>query len=752
VRTAYLLYRRETQAWFRGAANHLMGAAFLALTGIGFWALAATAPGKGLLTSEVTFGSLLFWMAVVGTASVCSARLLGEERDSGTLELLLTAPVREEEVVLAKFAAGVTWVVFLCLPAMSYPWLLRAINPGWRGVDPGMWAAGVLMVLLATSLLTAAGMLFSQLLRRTMAAAAATFVAGILLVFRGSLRNWIGEGGAAGIDSLVPMSSHVAGFAAGLVDSRIVVFYLLGIGLLLFLNVRLLVLARYRRPSGVVNMAVTFVLAGLLVVLVNDVSLRHSVRADWSTSGGGPLTERTVRMLSSVRAPVKVTLLASAGERSVPSVRRLLDQSREACPLMQTRYVDPDSDLGMARDLARQFNLMESAVLVVECGSRWKALPLSAFSAKGGGASPFGRRGAVFVAGLEQGLSAAVYALSHNALPVVYFLSGHGERSVEDFSEHRGYAEIAGEIRDSVADVRTLTLDAATGVSNDCSVLVVAGPQRELPAWEAGRIREYLGRGGRLMALLDSGAETGLEGLLKEWGVKVGLDKVVDPRAGHGAPRDRWPSGVAGVGEVLVTHYGSHAVAAGLEGVVTVLTSPRSVEPLASGVAGGNLADTMDRPRVVPLAGTSRQSWAESDLSQQPPQFNEGYDRSGPVTVAVGVEKGAPSAIKMDIKPVRLAVFGDSQFAANGDLVGGNRRFFMNALEWLLDQERPAKTATDERGIFDLRMAPDRHWAAFAMIVAAPPALLACLAAWVALARRDRRTVAAPVRKEGRDA
>jgi hypothetical protein len=58
-------------------ANHLMGAAFLALTGLGFWVLAVTMPGKGLLTSEITFGGVLFWMAVVATTASCSVRLLG---------------------------------------------------------------------------------------------------------------------------------------------------------------------------------------------------------------------------------------------------------------------------------------------------------------------------------------------------------------------------------------------------------------------------------------------------------------------------------------------------------------------------------------------------------------------------------------------------------------------------------------------------------------------------------------------------
>ena len=745
-----ILYRREFRAWLLSPANYVMAAAFLALTGLGFWVLAVTLPGKGVLVSELTFGGMLFWMAIVAMASICSVRLLGEERESGTLELLLTVPVRESEVVAAKFGAGVAWLMLLCLPAVSYPWMLRLAVPGWHAMDLGVWATGVLIVVLVVSLLTATGMLLSQLLRRQLAAAAATFVLGCLVVFRGSLRNWIGEGGANGMGSLVPMGSHIAGFAAGIVDSRPLVFYASGIVLLLFLNVRLLEMARFRRRSGTLNVAVSFVLAGVLAAMVNHLSLRHGVRIDCSTMGGGPLPERTLQILSAVRSPVKITLLASPEERYVPATRDCLERYRQACALIQPQYVNPDTDFSRARELARRFGLNEPGVLVVECGARWRVLPLTDFMAKAGGTPRPGQRGTVFVANLEQGVTAALYALSHDSVPVVYFLTGHHERSIDDFGEHAGYAEIAGEIRDSVAEVRPLVLGASSGVSNDCSVLVVAGPTLKLSTWEVGKVRDYLSRGGRVMFLLDSGVETGLEGVLKEWGVRVGLDHVVDPRGGSLLPFAG--ARAAEAGEVLVTNYGQHPVTVGLDGLVSVFVSPRLIEPLAAAAPGGNLTDMVDRPRVTLLAMTSPQSWGESDPDQQPPQFNEGYDRQGPVGIAACVEKGMQSAIKMDIKAVRLVVCGDSQFAANGNLAGGNRRLFMNAVDWLMEKEPVAVADGGERGLHDIRLAPRQQWLAFVLTVPALPLSMMLLAGVVALARRDRRAAGAPFGKETRDA
>lgn len=747
-----VLYRRELRAWLTVPANHLMGAAFLGLTGLGFWVLAVTMPGKGLLTSEITFGGVLFWMAVVATVSSCSVRLLGEERESGTLELLMTVPVRETDIVLAKFGAGVTWLMLLCLPAVSYPWLLRIVDPGWHGVDAGAWAAGVLVVLLVVSLLTATGMLMSQLLRRQTAAAAATFVAGCLVVFRGSLRNWIGEGGADGMGNLVAMSSHIAGFAAGVVDSRPVVFYLSALAVLLFLNVRLVQMIRYGRVSGIVNLAVSFVLSAVLLGLVNYMSLRHGSQVNWSASGVGSLPQRTQQVLEGLTTPAEVTLLASSNERYVPAVRRILDRYRQSSTLVQSSYVDPDTDLARTRDLVRRFNLKGTEVLIVECGARWKVLPLGAFAIKGGAVPRPGQRGAVFLSNLERGLSSSLYALSHEQVPVVYFLAGHGERAIDGFGDYTGYSEIANEIRSGVAEVRSLTLDSAVGISNDCSALVVAGPSQSLSPREVGAIRDYLARSGRVMFLLDSATDTGLERLLRDWGVKVGEDRVVDPRMGVAWPLDRTRFAASGMGEVPLTHYGSHPLLAGLHGLVTVMTSPRSMEPLAPAGMIGSLADVVDRPRVAVLATTSRQSWAECDPDQHPPQFNEGYDRQGPIEVALCVEKGVVSAIKMDIKPTRLVVFGDSQFAANRGLVGGNRKLFMNALDWLLERAQPLAASAEDRGVFNLRLPVEKQWLALALTVVALPGLLLLLAAAVAVARQDRRVPGAPLGKEGRDA
>lgn len=742
-----ILWRREVRAWMTTPIFYLMGAGFSAVTGLAFWVFAATMAGKGLLTSEITFSGMLFWMAFLAMSSALSVKLMGDEQERGTLEILLTTPVSELEIMIAKSLAGFHLVVLVAAPALVYPWLLRIVYPGWHGVDLKMWLAGVLLVGLVASLMTMSGIFWSQVCRRQSAAMVATFLTGMMVIFRGSMRSWIGGSAPDGSTGFVAIASHVASFAAGMVDSRSLVFYLTGIAALFFINVRILQLCRYRRSSGWLNVAVSFVLAGALAVLVNYLALLHPFRLDISAWGGNPLSVTLSRTLKDLKTPARVILLVPTGDSLAATARRGVEKYRHIHPLLMVQIVDQGSELARTRELVQQYKVRESSVLIVACGSRYKVLPLRSMERTLEGNLRSGQRNSTFPATLDAELLAALRSVSQEAAPVVYFLTGHDERGIADFTEYRGYSEIAGIIRERHAEIRPLLLENSAPVTNDCAVLVIAGPARSLAAWEIAKLREYLSRNGRLMLLLDSGLETGLEPLLETWGVRVGQDRVIDSRVASILPGTRERSSALGVGEVSVIQYGRHPITDGLDGLVSTFVLPRSLSPI-SGIGGaGSLNDQADKPRVVPLAFSSEGSWAETDTTQNPPQYNEGYDRRGPVPLTVCVEKGVPSEITMDIKPVRMVIFGDSQFAANRCLRGGNEIFFINALEWLLDRNSHVAESPDPSGLYSLQIGSDRKIATFLLVAVMPPFILIGLGLFVVLVRRDRRTQVTIVRK-----
>ncbi|MCX7591667.1 MAG: GldG family protein, partial [Kiritimatiellae bacterium] len=287
-----------------------------------------------------------------------------------------------------------------------------------------------------------------------------------------------------------------------------------------------------------------------------------------------------------------------------------------------------------------------------------------------------------------------------------------------------GYGRLVQMVRRDNIEVRTLLLAEKAGIPQDCSALIVAGPDRPFTRPELDVLEEYLNRGGRVFFLIDAGRSVGLEPLLAKWGVKLQRDVVVDPA--------RTISGR----EVFVATYGDHPITRRLARVATIFYLVRSVESTEPQSRADESA--ADRPRVVPLALTSPESWADQDLEQRPFVFDPQRDRKGPLTVAVAVERGGAPADAY-IRATRLVVVGDSSFVSNAVLRGGaagNAVFFMNALNWLLEREAllaiPAKPPQE----LHLDLTRRQIYAAFFFMACALPLLLALIGMSVGIRRR----------------
>ena len=84
---------------------------------------------------------------------------------------------------------------------------------------------------------------------------------------------------------------------------------------------------------------------------------------------------------------------------------------------------------------------------------------------------------------------------------------------------------------------------------------------------------------------------------------------------------------------------------------------------------------------------STEKGWAETDLEQRPVERDPLKDRAGPISLAVAAERGASGEEKLTLRPTRLVVIGDSDFAANGLLSGGSTDFFLASVNWLVDRE-----------------------------------------------------------------
>jgi ABC-2 type transport system permease protein len=182
------LLRRELAAYFLGPIAFLILLAFQAIALINFWNLVNDLSRNGQSFSGLRdplnayiSGSLPFWIGLLVAVPVLTMRLVAEERRSGTIEQLLTAPVTEAEVVVAKWLAGFVMYMVLLLPfALYLPFLYYQGNYKFDVgpvISMGIGLASIGLMLVAI------GLFFSSLTKNQIIAAVLTFATVFLLIF-----------------------------------------------------------------------------------------------------------------------------------------------------------------------------------------------------------------------------------------------------------------------------------------------------------------------------------------------------------------------------------------------------------------------------------------------------------------------------------------------------------------------------------------------------------------------------------------
>ena len=231
---------KEIRSYLTSPMAYVVTGIFLVLTGIFFTAyLAATGYTdtsiRGYLEPPInTIWVLLF-------AAVLTMRLIAEEKKIGTWELLLTAPVRDVEVILGKFLGSLAIYVAMLALTLYYPILLIILG------DPDLGPIGTsyLGLFLLGSASLAVGIFASSLTsNQIVSAVVAGGILGLLWVV-GYLAQLVPAGGLKDILEYISLSFHFPDFVRGVVDTRAIVYYLSVTALFLFLAIRSLESSRW---------------------------------------------------------------------------------------------------------------------------------------------------------------------------------------------------------------------------------------------------------------------------------------------------------------------------------------------------------------------------------------------------------------------------------------------------------------------------------------------------------------------------
>ncbi len=196
----------------------------------------------------VTFHTPLFWFYFLFIFPLITMRLFAEEERSGTLETLLTAPVRSWQVVASKYTAAMIFYATLWIPAViqfkMFDWV-TGLPPAWT---PGALLGVLTIVLLMGAAFTAIGCLCSASTSSQIIAGIFTIGFLVILYFLGYVTTiWGNSFVGSSFFDYISSRQHLHYYASGLFDSRAAVYYLSLTILLLFLTYQVVDFRRWRR-------------------------------------------------------------------------------------------------------------------------------------------------------------------------------------------------------------------------------------------------------------------------------------------------------------------------------------------------------------------------------------------------------------------------------------------------------------------------------------------------------------------------
>lgn len=395
---------------------------------------------------------------------------------------------------------------------------------------------------------------------------------------------------------------------------------------------------RRSTKMGLNSVLMVLLFSGILVI-VNFLASRHAVRWDLSENQNFTLAPQTYRVLRTLPRDVKITVFTREKDPGYQAFKERLESYRQASSKLSVEFIDPEKQPKMAQN----YGIFRTDTAIFE--SDGQTIRVTSPS--------------------EVELTGALIRIAKDSKKRIVFVEGHSELNVDD--KERNGLSIAKEalIRQGY-EVDTLSLLKESAVPDNTSVLVLAGPRRSVTKDEQERIRAYVEKGGHLLVLADPDTQTGLESLLAHWGLGLGPGVLVDLQ-------DRLAQG--DLTALLVRTFTEHEITQDLTSAVLL--------PLSRHVTFDE--DVGKDWDFVPLARTSPNSWAETNMQGRVVSLSEKEDVKGPLPMAAALspkkdpEEGAP-------RPA-IAVIGNSTFVSNAFFnFPGNSDFFLHTIGWLAEE------------------------------------------------------------------
>lgn len=533
----YSLFKKEIKTFLGSLIGYLVILVFLLVTGLFLWVFpgAYNIPENGYATLEPLF-SLAPWLYLFLIPAI-TMRFFADEKRSGTIEILLTHPVSDFKLVLAKFLAALVLVVISLLPALLYFLSVYLLGNPVGSIDVGAtWGAFIGLFFLA-AIYISIGILASALTENQ--------IVSFILAMAFSFMFFIGFEfiATSGIPyfletlfSWMSINSHKLSVSRGVIDMRDV-FYFLGLALFfIYLTSTVLRNGNWRKRKTKISMSVFT----LVLVVVSFLSSNFLFRIDLTSDKRYSLSEVSKEIASEITSPVEVEFFLD-GELE-PGLRKLQSEVFERIAILnvyaakpiRVKVTDPYRFSNAIKREEFINELYEKGVVPTnlrqktdEGVSTRLIFPGALIRSKGDElAVNFLKYNPDFsheynfnhsAESVEFELVNAIQKLNRAKKTNVAFLEGHGEyNSYEVFDFTKALS--------SDFDVKRIGIRELNKPQPETDILIVAGPTQPFSESDKYVIDQFVMNGGKIVWLVDP--------------VQVSIDSLANGHQTYAFPRD----------------------------------------------------------------------------------------------------------------------------------------------------------------------------------------------------------------------
>lgn len=381
-----------------------------------------------------------------------------------------------------------------------------------------------------------------------------------------------------------------------------------------------------------------------ILILVNYLFFRTDMRIDMTEAKLYTVSEHTTGVIENIDGDVEIIAFFKDVGMDRSEFQDLIKEYTRRSGNIRMRFVNPDKEPG----IAKKYDIKEYGTVVLIDGEQTIKLRLTDHISGG------------ILENSEEAITNALFKLNRKVNKTVYFMTGHGERDVNDDIEPEGLGVLRKALEDEGYNVKEFMLLRSEGLPGKDTVLLIAAPKQAFSLKEIGMIKDYLNKGGKAIFLIEPRSGGEMASVLRGYGFEIRDDIIVDPS-----------SKLEGGGDIapIVAQYAHHDITEGFR-FATIFPYSRSID-----VGEQNGIDSSV------LAHTGQYSWSETnfELFDQGVAQQEEGDRAGPLGVAAVSENGEGS---------RIAVFGSVDFVSNIFIdFSGNRDLFLNTVNWIAGDE-----------------------------------------------------------------